>query len=99
MFAGTQMAEEDKPKKVTLKERTQKAYRQGHHATVYDVRKDPKLTNNNIIRDKKALMMFPFVSGKSYKGQWSGDLREGFGTEINPDGTKYVMSRGLIRNV
>ena len=65
------------------------SYRQGHHATVYEVRKNPALQNQNIIRDVKSLMKFPFVSGKSYKGQWKDDRKNGFGTEINPDGTKY----------
>lgn len=69
-------------------ERTLASYRQGFHATVYDVRRDPDLDNKDIIRDKTKVV-FPFVSGQSYKGQWKDDVKQGFGTEVTPDGTKY----------
>lgn len=69
-------------------QRTVASRRQGFHATVYDVRRDPALDNKDIIRDKNAVV-FPFVGGSSYKGQWQDDLKQGFGTEVTPDGTKY----------
>ncbi len=62
--------------------------RSGHHATVYEVRRDPELKNRNVIRDKSKVV-FPFVSGSQYKGQWSGDQKDGFGIQVNPDDTKY----------
>ncbi len=62
--------------------------RSGHHATVYEVRRDPDLKNRNVIRDKSKVV-FPFVSGSQYKGQWDGDEKDGFGIQINPDNTKY----------
>lgn len=62
--------------------------RSGHHATVYEVRRDPELKNKNVIRDKNKVV-FPFVGGAQYKGQWSGDQKEGFGIQVNPDDTKY----------
>ena len=64
------------------------SYRDGFHATVYDVRRDPDLDNKDIIRDKN-VAVFPFVSGSNYKGQWVADRKHGFGTEVSPDGTKY----------
>jgi len=87
MFPGTQ--KEILTRAPTAAERMTKGNRFGHHATVYEVRKDPKLLNMNIIRDIKELSKFPFVSGKSYKGQWKDDVKQGFGAEIDPDGTKY----------
>jgi hypothetical protein len=87
MFPGTHM--EILTRAPTAAERMTKGNRTGHHATVYEVRKDPKLLNTNIIRDMKELSKFPFVSGKSYKGQWKDDVKQGFGAEVNPDGTKY----------
>jgi len=87
MFPGTHM--EILTRAPTAQERMTKGNRMGHHATVYEVRKDPKLLNTNIIRDMKELSKFPFVSGKSYKGQWKDDVKQGFGAEVNPDGTKY----------
>ena len=75
--------------KVSRMDKTKTAsYRQGFHATVYDVRRDPQLDNKDIIRDKN-VPVFPFVGGASYKGQWLDDQRQGFGTEVTPDGTKY----------
>jgi len=88
MFAGTQIPESELAGKTSSHERMIQSYRNGHHATVYDVRRDPSLADKNIIRDKKKVV-FPFVGGTSYKGQWRDDMREGFGTEVNPDGTKY----------
>jgi hypothetical protein len=88
MFAGTHLtADQLKPRTSSL-DRMKASYRNGHHATVYDVRRDPSLQDKNIIRDRSK-PVFPFVSGSSYKGQWKEDVREGFGTEVNPDGTKY----------
>jgi len=69
-------------------ERTIASYRNGHHATVYDIRRDPDLVNKDIIRDKNKVV-FPFVGGSSYKGQWQADKKQGFGTEMNVEGGKY----------
>jgi hypothetical protein len=89
MFPGTQIPASELKGKTTSAERMAQSYRNGHHATVYEVRKNPELMNTNVIRDLKELQRFPFVGGKSYKGQWKGDRKNGFGTEVNPDGTKY----------
>jgi len=62
--------------------------RSGHHATVYEVRRDPELKNKNIIRDSTK-KVFPFVSGSQYKGMWEGDSKCGFGIQTNADDTKY----------
>lgn len=69
--------------------------RSGHHATVYGIRRDPSLKVKNVIRDTSK-PVFPFVSGSEYRGQWNNDVKEGFGIQINPDGTKYEgeWSRG-----
>ena len=88
MFAGTQIPTDQLKPKTSSLDRMKASYRNGHHATVYDVRRDPSLQDKNIIRDRTK-PVFPFVSGSSYKGQWQNDVREGFGTEVNPDGTKY----------
>jgi hypothetical protein len=64
------------------------AYRNGSHATVYDVQRDPSLSNREIIRDKNK-KVFPFVAGSNYKGEWLDDQKHGFGTQINSDGSKY----------
>jgi len=62
--------------------------RTGHHATVYEVRRDPQLKNKDVIRDRTK-PVFPFVSGSLYKGQWNNDKKDGFGIQTNPDNTKY----------
>ena len=64
------------------------AQRSGFHATVYEIIRDPDLKNKNIIRDKST-KVFPFVNGSTYKGEWKGDKKDGFGIQINPDNTKY----------
>lgn len=64
------------------------AQRSGFHATVYEIIRDPELKNKNLIRDKNT-KVFPFVNGATYKGEWRGDKKEGFGIQINPDNTKY----------
>lgn len=69
-------------------EKTQKSGKNGHHATVYDVQRDPKLIDKNTIKDKKSFA-FPFVGGSTYKGEWKDDAKHGFGTLKNPDGTVY----------
>jgi hypothetical protein len=66
----------------------QQSLRQGTHATVYEVRRDPSLKNKDVIRDKTK-RVFPFVSGSKYKGEWINDKKEGFGVQLNPDETKY----------
>ena len=70
------------------KERMVMSHRQGNHATVYDIIRDPSLKNKDIIRDKKE-QVFPFVSGSHYKGEWQGDEKCGYGTEYKSDGNKY----------
>ena len=69
-------------------EKTLHSYRNGNHATVYDVRRDPELKNKDVIRDKKK-PVFPFVSGAVYRGEWHNDEKSGFGTQTNPGGSKY----------
>ena len=32
---------------------------------------------------------FTFSSGAVYEGEWRGNVREGWGTQIWPDGAKY----------
>lgn len=66
----------------------QQSLRTGHHATVYEVRRDPELKNKDVIRDKTK-PVFPFISGSQYKGEWLGDVKSGFGVQVNPDNTKY----------
>ena len=55
--------------------------RNGFHATVYDVRRDPSIKNKDVIRTNEK--KFPFVGGSNYKGQWVGDKKHGFGIETN----------------
>lgn len=68
--------------------RMQQSLRAGHHATVYEIRRDPELKNKDVIRDRTK-PVFPFISGSQYKGQWNNDQKEGFGVQVNPDNTKY----------
>jgi len=89
MFPGTHIPRDELPATLTTAERTAAGNRNGHHARVYEVRKNPALQDTNIIRDMSALLKFPFVGGKSYKGEWVDDKRNGFGAEVNPDGGKY----------
>lgn len=75
--------------KLTLTEKKMhQSLRTGHHATVYEVRRDPELKNKDVIRDKTK-RVFPFISGSQYKGEWQGDQKNGFGVQVNPDNTKY----------
>lgn len=69
-------------------EKTYESCRQGNHATIYEVRRDPGLKNKNVIRDRK-VNVFPFIGGAIYRGEWEGDQKSGFGTQTNPDGSKY----------
>lgn len=69
-------------------EKATRSFRNGDHATVYELMRDPKLQNKDVIRDKK-VPLFPFVGGSKYKGQWNNDKKEGFGSELYPDGSKY----------
>lgn len=74
-----------------LKSTIDKAYescRQGNHATIYEVRRDPKLANKNLIKDENS-DKFPFISGAVYRGEWEKDQKSGFGTQTNSDGSKY----------
>lgn len=68
--------------------KTMQAVRSGHHATVYEVRRDPSLKNKDVIRDPTK-KVFPFVGGSNYKGSWNMDQKEGFGVQVNPNNTKY----------
>jgi predicted transcriptional regulator len=52
----------------------QQSLRTGHHATVYEVRRDPELLNKDVIREKNK-PVFPFISGSRYKGDWQGDQK------------------------
>lgn len=63
--------------------------RVGHRAAVFEVRRDPLLTQKDVIRTISKDRGFPFVSGSSYKGNWNNDKKEGFGVQINSDDTKY----------
>eukprot|EP01031_Cornospumella_fuschlensis_P033376 gene33376-40380_t len=79
------------PKKMMAKsseQKMQQSLRTGHHATVYEVRRDPELKNKDVIRDKTK-PVFPFIGGSQYKGEWVGDMKSGFGIQVNPDNTKY----------
>lgn len=75
-------------KSTTAIERMKKSTRNGQHATTYELMRDPKLQNKDVIRDLSK-PVFPFISGSTYKGQWNEDRKEGFGTQVYPDGTKY----------
>lgn len=77
----------DKQKLSTIK--MSQSLRNGHHATVYEVQRDPSLKNKDIIRESTKERVFPFVSGSHYKGSWNDDQKEGFGVQINPNNTKY----------
>jgi hypothetical protein len=77
-----------KTKGLTLAEKTIKSFRHGDHATVYGLRRDPKLS----IKDRIKVPgedVFPFVSGANYKGQYVENKKEGFGTLETADGQKY----------
>lgn len=73
---------------MSSQDKIKQSQRNGFHATVYDVRRDPGLQNKDIIRDKTK-PVFPFVGGSSYKGQWMGDMKQGFGIKMNTNDTKY----------
>lgn len=69
-------------------ERTTQSHRSGPRATIYDVRRDPALSDKNIIHDKDS-HNFPFIRGSTYKGDWRDDMKNGFGCQIGTDGLKY----------
>ena len=69
-------------------EKTYESCRQGNHATIYEVRRDPSLKDKNVIRDKRK-PDFPFIAGAVYRGEWDEDQKSGFGTQTNSDGSKY----------
>lgn len=73
---------------LSTQQRMAQSARTGLHATVYEVQRDPKLKNKDVIRDKTK-PVFPFVNGAKYKGQWLNDKKNGFGIQINPNDTKY----------
>lgn len=60
----------------------------GPRATVYTVKRDPSLARDDYIKDKTK-PAFGFVGGSSYKGNWRGNNKEGFGIEVCSDNTKY----------
>ena len=62
--------------------------RHGNHATIYGLRRDPKLADKSIIKYSGESKL-PFVSGATYKGEWFDNKKSGFGTQINQDGSKY----------
>jgi hypothetical protein len=62
--------------------------RTGKLATVYAVKRDERLKDTNVIRDKRA-NPFQFVGGTQYKGEWRDNYKDGFGVEVNTNGTKY----------
>lgn len=66
-----------------------KSLRNGAHATIYELVRDPKLHNRDRIAEGGDKRVFPFVEGSSYNGEWKDDMKHGFGTLIYPDGTKY----------
>eukprot|EP01038_Epipyxis_sp_PR26KG_P006768 gene6768-9271_t len=78
-----------RPMKKTILEKTTESLRTGHHATVYEVIRDPSLKNRDIIRNSNE-KVFPFTNGSQYKGEWQVDRKEGFGIQINHDDTKYI---------
>lgn len=73
--------------KTTIKEKCAMSQRNGTHATIYELVRDPAQRNKDQIRDDKK--RFPFVQGSTYNGQWQNDKKHGFGTLVYPDGTKY----------
>jgi hypothetical protein len=77
------------PKPVPLSTvKMMQSLRSGHHATVYEVRRDPSLKNKDVLREP-GKKVFPFVGGSNYKGSWNHDQKEGFGVQVNPNNTKY----------
>ena len=43
--------------------------------------------NPSAKREERAL--YTFKTGATYTGQWIGGFRDGFGTQIWPDGARY----------
>jgi hypothetical protein len=62
--------------------------RTGTHGTIYKVKKDPKIEQNNYIKNKN-ITEFGFINGSSYKGCWQNNQKHGFGIEITSNGNKY----------
>lgn len=61
--------------------------RTGQHKTVFGVRRDPGLTDKNVLRDPGG-PVFPFIGAEQYKGGWENSLKSGFGTLIT-DRSRY----------
>jgi hypothetical protein len=62
--------------------------RHGNHATIYGVRRDPKLADKNIIIGNEE-KRFPYIGAATYRGDWFDNKKSGFGTQINQDRSKY----------
>jgi len=75
-------------KTITNTQRADVSMRTGARATIFNVRRDPILKNDTILHEKSK-KDFPYIHGGKYKGQWSENFKEGFGVQINADGTKY----------
>mmetsp|Transcript_10640 Transcript_10640/g.10711 ORF Transcript_10640/g.10711 Transcript_10640/m.10711 type:complete len:350 (+) Transcript_10640:52-1101(+) len=73
---------------ITNTQRANVSMRTGARATVYEVRRDPILKNDNILQERSK-KDFPYINGGTYKGQWNQNFKEGFGVQKNADGTKY----------
>lgn len=84
----SRMATAGSTMKTTIADKCTMSQRNGAHARIYNLMRDPELKNKDRIRDtdKKT---FGFVKGSTYNGQWKDDKRHGFGTLVYPDGTKY----------
>eukprot|EP01035_Chromulina_nebulosa_P017113 gene17113-22627_t len=76
-------------KRLSSSDKLAQSHRVGNRATIYSVIKDPQLKNKNIIRDKN-VVVFPFITGSKYKGEWKNDKKDGFGKEISPNGNVYT---------
>ena len=55
--------------------------RSGQHKTIFGVKRDPRLTDKNVIRDRSQ-PTFPFIGADQYKGGWENNLKSGFGTLV-----------------
>lgn len=72
---------------MTTKMRENQASRTGNRKTIFEIRKNPLLKGDTLIDPE--MTKFPFIGGGSYKGDWVGNKREGFGVEVTTSGTKY----------
>jgi hypothetical protein len=90
MASGMQTTSMNGTMKTTIHDKCLMSQRNGTHAKIYALMRDPELKNKDRIRDgDKDKKSFGFVKGSTYNGQWKDDRRHGFGTLVYPDGTKY----------